>query len=48
MSEDLREIATMIATASAGDGDRVLDILEKIYGELSELERRVRKIEESK
>lgn len=45
MSEDLREIAALIATADVGDGDRVLDILDRVYKMLTDLEHRVKQVE---
>ena len=45
MSEDLQEICTMITTAHAGDGDRLLDILEKVVEKLHDLERRIARVE---
>lgn len=41
MSEDIMEIHRMIQTATIGDGDQVLNILEKVAQKLADLERDV-------
>lgn len=38
MSEDVKEIHRMIQTATIGDGDQVLNILEKVCDKLAALE----------
>lgn len=39
MSEDILEIDRMIQTATIGDGDQVLNILEKMLQKLADMER---------
>lgn len=41
MSEDISEIYNMIQRATIGDGDQVLNILEKVCQKLSDLEREI-------
>lgn len=38
MSDDIMEIHRMIQTATIGDGDQVLNILEKVCDKLAQLE----------
>lgn len=41
MSIDTREIRDMISMATIGDGDQVLNILEKVCDALNELQRQI-------
>ena len=44
MSEDVMEIHRMIQRAVIGDGDEVLNILEKVVEKLADLERQIKDI----
>lgn len=45
---NVKEIRDMISTATIGDGDQVLNILEKVCDALAELDRKLEVVEESK